>query len=362
MTGARRLGVLGALAALGALLVPATGAHAAGPPGSAVVLVSGLGSASPFTTSAGACRSGQTPAGQNLSALRTTFVRAGYRVFTAPIMPGGGRVRDTPPAFSDCPTQLPASYTMDSNARLNSNVPVLVRFLGYLRRRYGIRSVYFVAHSMGGVLSRGATQRIGPPSTRRPFTGRAAASGTDPVRVRKIVTVSSPHIGSYLSEVIGGQLPRTLCGTAAICNVIVTVAIATANQYQPALSQFTREYLQGTNGRPGWNRRFGRVPRQVPLLALGGDALSTDPPSPDRFYNPNDGYVGPSSAHPRVLRDQGVIPSLRCAPLQDAVHSLGLAQDINPISPTKYISMDVAPATQRYALGFVRGSYRGVRC
>lgn len=93
----------------------------------AVVIVSGLATQTPYTTTAQACESGLS-AGNTASALRDSLVAAGDQVFTAPTQTGTGQVTDTQGvgASSDCPPPLPQQLTIDTTKGIRNIIIIFV--------------------------------------------------------------------------------------------------------------------------------------------------------------------------------------------------------------------------------------------
>ena len=139
-----------------------TGSSAASQQSRAVVLVSGGGLRTPFTTPTQACKDGDgfQAAGSTKTALRKYLLERGKQVYTAPTMDNWGPVteprRDSIGPFTGCPDQLPESMTILSTGDWNAGGERLARFLGYLNTRYGVTDVDLVGHSNGGVWSRAA--------------------------------------------------------------------------------------------------------------------------------------------------------------------------------------------------------------
>jgi pimeloyl-ACP methyl ester carboxylesterase len=330
-----------------AALALAAPAHAARPQrsGTAVVILSGLSSTTPYTTSTAQCRSGRAPAGDYGTFLLHAFTRAGFFGYTAPVQEGPGPVQDDPGQFADCPPALPAQVTVNSIGDLDRNVTAFVRFLRYLRERHGVRRVWIVAHSMGGLVSRGAIQVVaGRHSRRLP-------------RVLGLFTLGTPHIGAFIIDLALGQLPTDACLGQTLCLTISSGLAAQASTLQPALTDNSSGFVVGS----GWGSRRGRVPRSIPVLAYGADAI-TAPGSTDPYVFPNDGYIGLASSLPGKLKRDGVLPSLRCAPPVKDVHSLfvqTLTQPLLGITPDAIVD---DPAVATSIVSALRGHPPRGRC
>jgi triacylglycerol lipase len=277
--------------------VPA--ASAAPSPTDAVVLVSGITTTTPFTTPGAIC-TGKYPRGSSWSYDGASFAAAGYEVYTAPVNYGSGPVVSDPPNFSGCPAQLPASMTIDSKGDIYANARALASFIAYLHSQFGVKTVRFVAHSYGGLWTRGAM--------------RLASSSFPAVQVQSITTLGTPHLGSFMAD-IGEGVDPSLCGSDLACKTIAELLIAVRETYyEPAMSQATAAAVAQ------WNAGQGTSLRGIPLTAIGGDAISIKgEQSP--YVSPNDLLIGIASAQAVGLQASGVIPDLSCFPAFPDVHS-----------------------------------------
>jgi hypothetical protein len=287
-----------ALCALALALGPTASARAASGP-DAVVLVSGFTTTTPFTTPAQQCR-GTAPRGTTWSYEGAQLAAAGYRVFTAPVRDGGGPVKPSPPEFSGCPTQLPASMTINSVGDIYANASALAAFIAHLHSAFGVHTVRFVDHSYGGLWTRGAI--------------RLAEPTFPDVQVQSVTTLGTPHLGSFLADIAEAVDP-SLCGSDLTCELIVDALIAYRDvTLEPGLSQLTAASLAQ------WNPGQGTSLDNVPLTAIAGDAVSF-PGISNTYVSPNDVLVGLASAQAVGLDSAGVIPRLSCfSPFPD-VHS-----------------------------------------
>ena len=116
-TPSRRLAVA-PLSALVAVTLALVGCSTEEPPTNrAVVIVSGGGAVSPFTTPTEACEYGLA-AGNSDTALREYLLEQGKQVYTAPAMLTWGEVVEPEPdsfgAFGDCPNPLPEQLNIMS--------------------------------------------------------------------------------------------------------------------------------------------------------------------------------------------------------------------------------------------------------
>jgi hypothetical protein len=153
-----KLGIAAAaLVAIAALAAPAA-TRGAPPPGSAVVLVSGFNTTTPFTSSDPSCAGREGATWSAPTGPAAALKRAGYTVFTAPAARAGGS--PGAPCAGGGPAP-PASATIDSNnGGLDANGRALLRFLAFLRSGYGLTRVQLVGHSDGGMWSRAAITQL----------------------------------------------------------------------------------------------------------------------------------------------------------------------------------------------------------
>ncbi len=296
---ARRATLLVLLALTGGLASVSAASAAAAPP-DAVVLVSGITTTSPFTTPTAQC-SGTSPRGETWSIDGAKFAALGYRVYTAPVNYGAGPVKPHPPTFSNCPAQLPASMTINSRGDIFADAAALASFIAYLHTQYGVRTIRIVAHSYGGLWTRGAM--------------RLASAVFPAVSVQSITTLGTPHLGSFMADIAEGIDP-SFCGQDNTCKVLAYLVIAAKDlTFEPALSQVTAASMAQ------WNPGQGASLAGIPVSAIAGDAV-TLPGITNPYVSPNDVLVGLRSAQAAGLKGPGVIPQLSCfAPFPD-VHSL----------------------------------------
>jgi triacylglycerol lipase len=285
--------------AVAGLVVAASAASAAVTPPDAVVLVSGITTTTPFTTPTAQC-SGTEPRGETWSLDATRFAAQGYRVYTAPVNYGAGAVQPDPPKFSNCPPQLPASMTINSRGDIYANAQALASFIAYLRTHGGVKTIRIVAHSYGGLWTRGAM--------------RLASAVFPGITVQSITTLGTPHLGSFMADIAEGIDP-SFCGQDTTCKVIADLVIAAKDAtFEPALSQVTAVSVAQ------WNLGQGTSLNGIPVSAIAGDAVSL-PGITNPYVSPNDVLVGLRSAQAAGLKSPGVIPQLSCfAPFAD-VHS-----------------------------------------
>lgn len=258
---------------VGVLVLPATALAS-----SAVVLVSGFDTATPFSVPAASCaaRAGPTwgaPTGPAAS-LRAT----GEAVFTAPVANAGGS--PGPPCTEPRGAVPPSADVIDSNGDVNVNGGALMHFLQFLDANYGVTSVSLVGHSDGGLWSRSAISQM-----------RAANVG--PV-VQSLTTLGTPHTGSFgadLAEyVVDGRCEASNPTVQAVCEALLSVIKRLIADLGPtATRELSSSFLAS------WN------PQQTigcPVSVAAGTYVKVPyigwllP----KYYNPNDGIVGQASA------------------------------------------------------------------
>lgn len=262
------------LAALGA----PTAAQAASGPGSAVVLVSGFDTVSPFSTSDPSCAGKEGPAWNPPTGVAQALKGAGFTVFTAPVMQEGG-----PPATPCAPgTAVPpvASTYINSNGDLTANGQALGNFIAFLRANYGVTKIDLVAHSDGGLWSRSAiTQQSNYPG----------------VAVTSLTTLGTPHTGSFIADIAedfdNGQCKAPNPIAQAVCLALQNVVGFVIKDLGPIpVHELSSDYLST------WNpeQRMGACP----VTGVAGTYFNFPlPPSIlSGYYNPSDGLVGQASA------------------------------------------------------------------
>ena len=159
----------------------------------AVVIVSGLASTTPFTTTGAGCATGLA-AGGTATALRAHLLGKGDAVYTAPAAAGRGQVHDQigSGAFGICPTTPPETMTIDTTGSIDLAGEHLARFLDWLRTDKGVQEVDLVGHSMGG----GAT----------PYLAQQAAArgwGSEALWLFQLAPVFTTRVGSGPIKVPG---------------------------------------------------------------------------------------------------------------------------------------------------------------
>ena len=262
------------LVVLGGVLVLPAAAVAS----SAVVLVSGFNTATPFTTPAASCAPLAGPTWGASTGAAASLRAAGEAVFTAPVASGHGSPGQS---CTDLGGALPpAGDVIDSNGDVDSNGTALMGFLQFLAARYGVTSVSLVGHSDGGLWSRAAITQM-----------RAADVG--PV-VQSLTTLGTPHTGSFgadLAElVVNGQCEASDATEKAVCEALLSVIKRLVADLGPVtIRELSSSFLAG------WN------PRQTigcPVAVAAGTFVHVPVIGSllPRYYNPSDGIVGQASA------------------------------------------------------------------
>ena len=275
----------------------------------AVVLVSGLATQTPFTTTTDACTTGLS-AGNSVSALRDRLIAAGNQVYTAPAQAGPGEVTATSGlgASSNCPPPLPADLTIDTTADLDVGGAHLAAFVDYLRMKYGITAVDFVGHSMGGLYARAAIGNVDWQA------GDVAATS--------LTTLSTPWTGTFPADYAEGALDLSVCGGEPTCQQVL-------NDYKTKLSEpegpdgaanaIGTADLQGPTG---WNVAQGADLTGIPTTLIAGDFFTLPDGNPSVW--PNDGIVAETSALARGI--SGDPMDVRACLVRPDLHTTALAE------------------------------------
>ena len=287
----------------------------------AVVIMSGGGAVSPFTTPTQACSSddGFLEAGNTDTALRVSLLAAGKQVYTAPAMVPWGPVSDPDPTsfgpFKDCPVVLPESMTVMSAGDVDAAGEKLARFVNYLHDTYGVTDVDFVGHSNGGLFSRAATRILKQTSA--------------PITVRSISMLGTPNDGSVPGSYTWGEYEKADCLGVVFCEKFNENWLEYAAQGDLGLNrENTFKYL---DGEPGWNKAQEGYLDGIPVTLLAGAAFTSDGGKPTMW--PYDGITSRYSAWAEGVSD-AVIPWRACwaGPL---THSIFVTDAYNQLSQAK---------------------------
>ena len=283
-------------------------------PHRAVVLVSGGGLITPFTTPTQACKDGDgfLAAGNTNTALRAYLLAQGKQVYTAPAMSDWGPVREPAPdslgPFRDCPPQLPESMTILTTGDLNAGGERLARFIHYLHTEYGVTDVDLVGHSNGGLWSRAAIKVMKD-------TG-------SPITVRSLTTLGTPHVGAIAPRFHAGEIDLSACMGQAFCERTVTGWKELVELADKGLNaEDTVRFLSGPGG---WNAAQGNSLDGIPVTLLAGTYCEADGGDPTLW--PNDGTVSRYSALATDVPDSVMpIRSTWEAPL---LHWIGYSEEL----------------------------------
>ncbi len=272
-----------------------------GSPSRAVVVVSGLASASPFTTPDKACTVGLA-AGSSDTALREQLSSKGHTVYTAPAMAGHGQVADQTGfgGFAACPAALPENMTIDTTGSIDLAGEHLARFIGYLHADRAVDEVDLVGHSMGGLYARAAI--------------RALSDSNTPVKVRSLTTIGTPWQGSYLSDYANNTVPLSDCLTDQFCESQMKgfAKDITAVYVSGSAREVGQAYLMGPRG---WNQVQAGALEKIPVTLIAGVRFTRPGPANAAVW-PNDGIVALRSAL-AVDIDDAVLPHRRCHTFDD---------------------------------------------
>lgn len=286
-----------------------------------VVIMSGGGAVSPFTTPTQACSSddGFVSAGNTDTALRDYLLGKGKQVYTAPAMVPWGTVADPDPTsfapFKDCPVVLPESMTVMSAGDIDAAGEKLARFVNYLHTEYGVTDVDFVGHSNGGLFSRAAT--------------RILRQTKAPVTVRSITMLGTPNNDSVPGSYTWGEFQKADCLGNSFCEQFNENWITYAGQSDLGLNrEDTFKYLDGALS---WNDAQAGYLDGIPVTLLAGAAFTAEGGNPTMW--PYDGITSRYSAWAGGVSD-AVIPWRACwvGPL---THSTFVTDAYNQITKAK---------------------------
>ena len=265
----------------------------------AVVIMSGGGAVSPFTTPSQACSSdeGFLSAGSTDTALRDSLLEKGKQVYTAPAMDSWGTVTEPDPTsfgpFKDCPVVLPESMTVMSAGDIDAAGEKLARFVNYLNDEYGVTDVDFVGHSNGGLFSRAAT--------------RILRQTEAPVTVRSITMLGTPNDSGIPGSYTWGEYQKADCMGAPFCEQFNENWLKYAAEGDLGLNrEDTFKYLDSPRG---WNNAQAGNLDGIPVTLMAGAAFTADGGNPTMW--PNDGITSRYSAWAKGVSD-AVIPWRSC--------------------------------------------------
>ena len=257
----------------------------------AVVLVSGVASVTPFTTSDAACTTGSS-AGITWGPKRDYLVDEGFAVYTAPMKDVPGEQVPTTlddtyrGVFGGCPEQPTFEVTGTTINDPEETGKKFAAFIDWLNAEYGITSVDVVAHSLGGIVSRNGI--------------RTLEESKSPVRVRSFTTLSSPWEPLMLTN--PPYEPEKACDGLDVCAGIVKSLLAV-----PELSVVIDSFQPPAFA--AWTERQKGVLDDVPVILVSGTMLTKPGGNPDKW--PNDGYVQYNAGLARSVPDS-VLPQRAC--------------------------------------------------
>jgi triacylglycerol lipase len=317
-------------AALLAALALLVGAPLAGAASStrAVVLVSGVGANTPFTTPDHPCRTGFS-AGNTWAYLRDYLVDRGYAVYTMPASVGGQKVVETTDTYSgpfgDCPTQLPARMTSNAIGPVDRSASSVARFIQHLHDRYGVKSVDVVGHSLGGVIARAGVREV--------------RLNHVPVRVRSYTTIGSAWEGVMLAAPITPGKPLSACDGLKVCEGFLKDLLPI-----PGIGILIS--TMAPENEPIWNQAQVGALDGIPVTLIGGSYFTKPGGRPDKW--PNDGPVQLRSALATETPDN-VIPHRACFQFP-LTHSLFVSREIGAADDTALTWNPDVAATLQHAI------------
>jgi triacylglycerol lipase len=248
----------------------------------AVILVSGGGTVSPYTTPWSACKKGFS-AGLFNTPLRDLLLPLGYHVFSAPSRKGvNAPVPTEDPGeggFGECPAPVSLDITLNSVQHYEVAGAQLAGFVQYLHEKYGYERVDFLGNSMGGLASRVAIRLL----------KQDPAYGAGRIKVRALFTFGTPHEGSYPYDILDGALPESFCDPIPFCRNLTLPM-----RYLPeegVLQSLLSTYMVAPGG---WNEQQEGVLDGVATTLYAGDYFKSDGSPLNQL--PSDGHVLLSSA------------------------------------------------------------------
>lgn len=254
------------------------------------VMVSGVGSISPFTTPTQGCETGLS-AGSTDAYVRDYLLAEGIDVYTAPVALGPTQVpasatEEEGGPYGDCPAQLSADLTIDSIGSVFTGGENLAKFVGYLNEEFGVTEVDLIAHSLGGIFTRNAIKNL--------------QDSDSPVTVRSLTTLGSPWEPVMLAN--PPYDPPAACDGNEFCEEILAQLIAIESVRQ------TVEFFQPESF-DAWTAEQAGVLDDIPVTLVAGTYFTKPNGRPDKW--PNDGYVQYSAATARSVSDD-ILPIRAC--------------------------------------------------
>jgi triacylglycerol lipase len=275
--------------------------------GRAVVIVSGVGAISPFTTPTEGCKTGLS-AGNTDTFLREYLLAEGFQVYTSPAMSGPGPVVDQTTdeggPFGDCPPQPPAELTVNEIDSAVTGGAHLAAFINHLHDEYGVQSIDLVAHSLGGALSRIAIADL--------------QAGNSPVTVRSLTTLGSPWESVMLANPTDPADPISACDGLEICSAILEELLS---------SPSTAKLIEFFQPEPfaAWTEAQTGVLDEIPVTLIAGGYFTKDGGNPDKW--PNDGLMQERAALALRVSDE-VLPHRTCHTWETFTHSLFISRAV----------------------------------
>lgn len=284
------LAVLALFAGTGLVLSSCASAEPSAEEKRVAVMVSGVGSISPFTTPTEACESGLA-AGTTDTYVREYLLNEGIEVYTAPVM--AGPVQVVPSAteaeggpYADCPIQPAADLTIDSIGSVFTGGENLAAFINFLHDEYGVTQVDLIAHSLGGIFTRNAIKNL--------------QDGDSPVTVTSLTTLGSPWEPVMLAN--PPYDPSAACDGLTVCEEVVT-ALSQIESVRQIVEFFQPESFDA------WTADQAGVLDNIPVTLVAGTYFTKINGRADKW--PNDGYIQYSAATARSIGDD-ILPMRAC--------------------------------------------------
>lgn len=246
-----------------------------------VVIMSGGGAVSPFTTPTAGCSRGLA-AGNTDTAIRQYLLDRGKQVFTAPSSDTWGVVQEPAPdsfgAFGGAPQVLPEHLTVMSTGSIESSGERLARFLGFLGSEYSVTDLDLVGHSNGGLYCRAAIRLLRQ-------TGSA-------LRLRSLTMVGTPNHGGFPTRYVAGEVGLDACVGDDFCIRFNSQWEQYAGVADKGLNaEDTYRFLEGPGG---WNAAQAGYLDGVAVTMLAGTRWANSAGDPELW--PYDGLVSQHSA------------------------------------------------------------------